>query len=73
MAPKKPPNSGKPWTPKQETQLRKELASNTPTRVAALHLGRTPGAVQQKANDMGLSTKPANRPPYGTGGKRRGA
>ncbi len=71
MAPKKPPNSGKPWTPKQEARLRRELASNTPTRVAALHLGRTPSAVQQKANEIGLSTKPVNQRPYGTGGRRR--
>jgi hypothetical protein len=37
-----------------------------------LHLKRTPGAVQQKANSLGLSTKPTNKSPYGTGGKRRG-
>jgi hypothetical protein len=32
----------------------------------------TPGAVRQKANSLGLSTKPTNKSPYGTGGKRRG-
>ncbi len=32
----------------------------------------SPGAVQQKASSLGLSTKPTNKSPFGTGGKRRG-
>ena len=63
---KKPPNSGKKWTPSQVDQLKKEIRQNTPTRVLGLHLGRTPAAVQSKANDLGLSTKPTNQSPYGT-------
>ncbi len=61
---KKPPNSGKKWTQSQVNQLKKEIKQNTPTRVMALHLKRTPGAVQSKANDLGLSTKPTNQSPY---------
>jgi hypothetical protein len=29
-----------------------------------LHLGRSPEAVQSKANELGLSTKPTNQSPY---------
>lgn len=72
MAPRKPANSGKDWTRGEVAQLKKELKSNTPTRLVGLHLKRTPGAVQQKANSLGLSTKPTNKSPYGVGGKRRG-
>lgn len=63
---KTPPNSGKAWTPSDVRQLKTEIKQNTPTRVMGLHLGRTPGAVQSKANDLGLSTKPTNQRPYGT-------
>ena len=72
MAPKKPANSGKDWTRGEVAQLKKELKSNTPTRVVGLHLKRTPGAVRQKANSLGLSTRPTKRSRYETGGKRRG-
>jgi len=72
MAAKKPASSGKDWTRSEVAQLKKELKSNTPTRMVGLHLKRTPGAVQQKANSLGLSTKPTNKSPYGAGGKRRG-
>ena len=64
-------NAGKHWSSTDTAQLRKEVKGNTPTRVMALHLGRTPEAVQQKANDLGLSTKPTNQSPYGTKGKRK--
>jgi hypothetical protein len=66
---KQPANSGTPWTAPEIAQLRKEIGQNTPTRVLGLHLGRTPGAVQQKANELGLSTKPTNQRPYGTRGR----
>ncbi|HEX5456373.1 MAG TPA: hypothetical protein VFW77_03325 [Candidatus Saccharimonadales bacterium] len=63
---KKPANSGKAWTSGQEAQLQKLAAGNTPTRLAALKLGRTPAAVQNKASDLGISLKPTNQSPYGT-------
>jgi hypothetical protein len=63
---KKPANNGTRWTPPQITQLRKEIKQNTLTRVMGLHQGRTPEAVQSKANVLGLSTKPTNQSPYGT-------
>jgi hypothetical protein len=68
---KKPKNSGKPWSAAEVRQLKTEIKQNTPTRVMGLKHGRTPGAVQSKANDLGLSTKPTNQSPYGTKGKRR--
>lgn len=64
--PKPPPNNGKPWKPAEVKQLKTEIAQNTPTRVMGLKHGRSPGAVQSKANNLGLSTKPTNQRPYGT-------
>jgi hypothetical protein len=61
VAPKKPANSGKDWGPKEVAQLKMELRSNTPTRMIGHHLQRSPGAVQQKASSLGLSTKPTNK------------
>lgn len=66
MMAKKPANSGKDWSRVDVTQLRKEIRKNTPTRVMGIHLKRSPSAVQQKANELGLSTNPTNRSPYGT-------
>jgi hypothetical protein len=64
-----PKNQGKQWTPGEDRLLRQLLRKNTPTRVAALKLDRAPGAVQQHANDLGLSTKPTNQSPYNRGKK----
>lgn len=61
---KTPPNHGKPWTPTQNAQLRREAAQNTPTRVLGLHLGRTPGSVYTQASELGISLKPTNQSPY---------
>lgn len=61
---KNPPNSGKQWTTQQEGLLRQLARQNTPTRVAGLRLGRTPGSVQAKASEMRLSLKPTNQSPY---------
>lgn len=63
---KTPTNHGAPWTPSDDRQLRRLAAGNTPTRVIGLKLGRTPGAVQSHAGDLGVSLKPANQSPYGT-------
>jgi hypothetical protein len=63
---KEPPKHGKDWTASDVKQLRQEVKHNTPTRVLGLHLGRTPGAVQNKANELGISLKPTNQSPYGT-------
>lgn len=58
-------NSGKDWGPKEVAQLKMELRSNTPTRMIGHHLRRSPGAVQQKASSLGLSTKTTNKSPFG--------
>ena len=57
-------NSGKPWTSGDVKQLRQLARENTPTRVAGLKLGRTPGAVQAKASEQNISLKPTNQSPY---------
>jgi hypothetical protein len=59
-------NSGKSWTSSDTRQLATLAKGNTPTRVIGLKLGRTPGAVQTKASDEGISLKPTNQSPYGT-------
>ena len=61
---KKPANSGKPWTPAQDAQLRREAAGNTPTRVIELHMGRSEDSVRSHASDLGVSLKPTNQSPY---------
>lgn len=62
---KQPSNHGKSWTDSQVKDLRGLAKGNTPTRVAALKLGRTPEAVQAKASSLGVSLKPTNQSPYG--------
>lgn len=62
---KTPGNHGKDWTPAQVAQLAGLAAGNTPTRVAALKMGRTPEAIQAKASELGISLKPTNQSPYG--------
>jgi hypothetical protein len=61
--PKQPANYGKQWTSAQDKQLKKLIKENTPTRVMGIKLERTPEAVEQHANDLGLSTKPTNQNP----------
>jgi hypothetical protein len=59
-------NEGKPWSAADDAQLRREAAGNTPTRVIALHLGRSEGAIRSRAQALGISLKPTNQSPYGT-------
>jgi len=61
---KEPKNHGKDWTSSDVKQLKQLAKENTPTRVAALKLKRTPAAVQQKASSEGISLKPTNQAPY---------
>ena len=63
---KAPSNHGKVWTAGDVRKLEQLARQNTPTRVAALKLGRTPDAVAQKASVEGISLKPTNQRPYGT-------
>jgi hypothetical protein len=61
---KKPANSGKPWTGSEIKQLQTLVKQNTPTRVIALKLKRTPEAVYAEASNEGISLKPTNQSPY---------
>jgi transposase len=61
---KQPARHHKQWTKPEVQKLRTEAKGNTPTRVIALHLQRTPDAVRQKAHDEGISLKPTNQSPY---------
>jgi len=61
---KTPANHGKTWTPTAVKELKQLAAQNTPTRVIALKVGRTPVAVQAKAAEEHISLKPVNQSPY---------
>jgi hypothetical protein len=58
-------NTGKPWTPAQDAQVRQLAAQNTPTRVIGLKTGRTEGAIRTRASELHVSLKPTNQSPYG--------
>jgi hypothetical protein len=62
-------NTGKLWTSKEVSQLKKLAHQNTPTRVIGLKLGRTPDAVYTRASEEDISLSPTNRSPY----NRRGS
>jgi hypothetical protein len=57
-------NTGNPWTPAEERELRSLANRNTPTRVIGLKLGRTEDAVRAKAHELGISLSPTNQSPY---------
>lgn len=61
---KEPPRQGRHWTDAEEKNLAALAAQNTPTRVVALKLGRTPQAVYGKASELGVSLRPTNQRPY---------
>jgi hypothetical protein len=61
---KKPTNHGKSWSASDTQKLGQLAQQNTPTRVAALKLGRTESSVRGKAAAEGISFKPTNQSPY---------
>ncbi len=61
---KTPPNSGKPWTDKDISELKKLAKGNTPTRVIAFKVGRSEEAVRKMARQEDISLKPTNQAPY---------
>ena len=62
--PKIPMSHGKQWTGFDIHRLRALAQQNTPTRVIALKLERTPDAVRTKAGEEHISLKPVNQSPY---------
>lgn len=61
---KTPKNAGKPWTPAQDTKLKKLVKGNTPTGLIAHELGRSTDAIYSHASDLDVSLKPTNQSPY---------
>ena len=57
-------NTGKPWTATEVKSMQGLAKANTPTRVIGLKLGRTEGAISNKASEQGISLKPTNQSPY---------
>jgi len=61
---KTPTNHGKEWSEHDIYELQALARQNTPTRVIALKLERTPDAVRTKAAEEHVSLKPVNQSPY---------
>jgi hypothetical protein len=61
---KQPKNNGKQWTSTDVKELKRLAKGNTPTRVIAFKVGRTPAAVSAKASEEKISLKPTNQSPY---------
>lgn len=61
---KEPKQHRTPWTPGEVKTLKQLAKENTPTRVIALKMERTPAAIQGKASNEGISLKPVNQRPY---------
>ena len=57
-------NTGKSWVSADVRELRTLAKGNTPTRVIGFRMGRTPGAIQNKASQEGISLRPPNQSPY---------
>jgi hypothetical protein len=66
---KQPSHHRQPWTRNETAQVRQLAAGNTPTRIIALKLERTPDAVRSQAAGRHISLKPWNQRPYGRSGK----
>ena len=54
------------WSAADLKRLKQLAKGNTPARIAAQKLGRTPAAVQQKASVEGISFRPVSRRPIRT-------
>lgn len=59
-----PANQGKAWTGAQNVQLKQLAKGDTPTPLIAYKMGRTPAAIQSKAQALNISLKPVNKSPY---------
>lgn len=59
-----PKYNGKHWTSDELKKLDELAQGNSPTRVIALKMQRSPAAVQSKALSEGISLKPTNQSPY---------
>lgn len=58
-------NSGKSWTRAHKQQLKTFAKQNTPTRLIAWKMGRSPSAIYTQAARQRTSLKPVNRSPRG--------
>lgn len=58
-------NQGKLWASSDVAALRQLAKKDTPTRVIAIKLKRSPAAITSKASEQGISLKPPNQSPYG--------
>lgn len=57
-------NKGKPWKGAEVNKVKQLAKGNTPTRVIALKLGRTPAAIYKVASQNNIPLKPSNQSPY---------
>lgn len=63
---KPPSNHRKSWSAADKAKLAELAAGNTPTRVIALKMGRTPASISAQAGAGKVSLKPTNQSPYGS-------
>ena len=56
-------NHNKPYSDSEMKRMRRYAANRTSARVAAILLGRSPGAVRYKAMMEGISFRSINRKP----------
>lgn len=59
-------NQGACWTPEDIRKLRELAGRNTPTRIIALKLGRSEGAVRAKAEQLEVSLRAGSQIVHGT-------
>ncbi|GAA1945123.1 hypothetical protein [Amycolatopsis minnesotensis] len=60
---KTPKKSGKAWSDKDVSNLKRLAGQNTPTGLMAYELERSQAAVRAKASDEKVSLKPTNQSP----------
>jgi hypothetical protein len=61
---KVPKNQGKEWSAEDLKKLNNLAKGNTPTPLIAYDLGRSEGAIRNKAGNEEISLKPTNKSPY---------
>jgi hypothetical protein len=57
-------NAGKAWDVSDEKRVAELAKKNTPTGVISLKLRRSENSIRSKAQELGVSLKPANQKPY---------
>lgn len=68
---KVPENDGKIWSGNEIAALKLLAKRNTPTRIIAMKMKRTPVAIQSTTSKNRISLKPVNQSPYNRSKSRK--